>query len=132
MTDNFKTWEEVKNQPHDISGITNPESYLYERSGSEGHEGIYYPRLTKQQALKSLILEHLEYDYRDMRDRVVNRVLNSGAIDVDGWNPEYNRMILVHSVLIALFDSSADNRKATGTSFEKEVKSNVKNIRCFV
>jgi len=41
-------------------------------------------------------------------------------------------MILPKCIVVAVLESEADQYKATGTSFEKEVKKEVRNLRCFI
>lgn len=42
MKNGLKSWDYAKRQVHDISGITNPEDYLYQLSC-----GVYYPAIRK-------------------------------------------------------------------------------------
>lgn len=62
----------------------------------------------------------------------IERAVNSGAIDTDEWDENSSPMILPKAVLIAVMENEADQYKATGTSFEKQVKSEVKNIKYFL
>ena len=64
--------------------------------------------------------------------KMIERALRSGAIDVEGWDEENKPMILPKTILIAALESEADQYRPTGTSFEKEVNKEVKNIRYFI
>jgi len=73
----------------------------------------------------------LERSIPAMEDNL-KKVLNSGAIDVDNWDENNNPMILPKTILIALLESEADQYKAKGTSFEKEINKGVKNLKYFI
>ena len=61
-------------------------------------------------------------------DKQVNKVLNSGAVDVADWDKNNNPMLLPKSILIAFLRDEADQYTAKGTSFEKQVADDAKNI----
>jgi hypothetical protein len=59
----------------------------------------------------------------------VDKIMSSGAIDIDEWDPnDNNPMILPKSFMVAFLRDEANQFTATGTSFEKEVKRDAKNI----
>lgn len=65
-------------------------------------------------------------------ERAINKALNSGALDIDGWDADIDPMILPKIIVITLLENEADQYKATGTSFEKRVKKEVANLKRFV
>ena len=81
--------------------------------------------------IKELAVEMLKNALPHMEE-LVEKALNSGAIDPDSWDENSNPMILPKCIVVAVLESTADQYKATGTSFEKEVKKEVRNLRCFV
>ena len=64
--------------------------------------------------------------------KMIERALRSGAIDVDGWDEKNNPMILPKAILVAVLEHEADQYRLMGTSFEREVKKEVKNLQHFI
>lgn len=62
----------------------------------------------------------------------VEKAINSGAVDIDGWDEGCNPMILPKSIVSAVLQYESGQYDCAGTSFEKEVKRNVKNLRHFL
>ena len=73
----------------------------------------------------------LQESYKEMK-RKIDKAINSGAIDIENWDPNTNCMIIPKSILIAILESEADQYKGVGTRFEKEVRKNVDNLKCFI
>lgn len=84
--------------------------------------------INKSEKIKSLVLTMLEGSY-DSMVRNIDKVLDSGAIDVDDWD---ETMILPKCILTAVLEQESIQYSAKGTSFEKEVKKEVKYIRYFL
>ena len=85
----------------------------------------------KKDKIKKLTVEMLNDAVSEM-EKSIDRALNSGAIDVDNWHESLNPMILPKTVLIAVLENEASQYYGIGTSFEKRVKKEVKNIKCFI
>ena len=62
----------------------------------------------------------------------VDKVLNSGCIDIDGWDEKNSPMVLPKSILTAILENGARQYAGRGTSFEKRVKKEVSNIHYFL
>lgn len=76
----------------------------------------------KQRAIKKHALDMLKVD----------RLLNSGAVDIDGWDEYDKPMILPKSILCAVLESESHQYSAKGTSYEKHIKKEVKNFQYFI
>lgn len=87
--------------------------------------------MEKQEKIKSLVSDMLQESFNSMLKNV-DRVLNSGAIDVDGWDEKINSMILPKCIATAILQRESEQYEGKGTSFEKQVKKEVKNIRYFI
>lgn len=61
--------------------------------------------------------------------RNIDKALNSGAIDVDGWDEKY---YLPKCIITAILQQEATEWDGTGTGYEKQIKKEVKNIRYFL
>ena len=64
--------------------------------------------------------------------RLIQKAINSPAIDLEEYADTSAPAILPKSVLIAVFQSMADQYSPKGTSYEKEVKKNVQNLKPYV
>ena len=76
---------------------------------------------------KDMLIESIE----PMKKNIA-KAINSGAIDIDSWDENINKMIIPKCILITVLENMADQHKATGTSFEKQVKKEVKNLKYFI
>ena len=57
----LQTWESVKNRVHDISGVENPENWMYENVN-----GIFYPCQEKEREnVVDTMFEELDPDWTD-------------------------------------------------------------------
>ena len=85
----------------------------------------------KKNKLKSLVEYMLNESHDNMLSQI-NKVLNSGAIDIENWDGINNPMILPKCIVTALLQKESHQYEAKGTSFERQVKKEVKNIRYFL
>jgi len=85
----------------------------------------------KREKIEALTKRILEDSYEAMKGKV-SKALNSGAIDIESWDERNNPMILPKCIVIAILQDEATQYEAKGTSFERDVKKEVKNIRCFI
>lgn len=81
--------------------------------------------------IKELVIEMIN-DSNNAMLKKIDRVLNSGCIDVEAWSEEFGKMITPKCIVIALLESEAGQYSAKGTSFEKRVSKEVKNIKMFI
>jgi len=87
--------------------------------------------MDNSEMLESEVIEMMELSFEIMRTKI-KKVLKSGAVDVSGWDANYNSMLLPKAILIAILEDEADQYKGQGTSFEKQIKKDVKNIKNYV
>jgi len=81
--------------------------------------------------IKALALQMLKNSQREMEAKI-DKALNSGALDLDEWDENSNSMILPKIIVKAIIEDEADQYSAKGTAFEKEVKKEVTNLKCFL
>lgn len=81
--------------------------------------------------VKALALQMLKNSQREMESKI-NKALNSGALDLDEWDENSNSMILPKIIVKAILEDEAEQYSAKGTCFEKEVKKEVANLKCFI
>ena len=84
-------------------------------------------KLAKRTRMKELVIGLLK-DSHELMTSKIDHALNSGLIDVDDWDGTY---IEPKCIGKALLESEADsyNYSGKGTSHERKVKKQVKNIR---
>jgi len=85
----------------------------------------------KTNKVKELVIEMLNNSLSAMTEKI-DVVFASGYIDIDCWDEKTDSMILPKSITMALLESESYQYSGRGTSFEKMVKKEVKNIRYFI
>lgn len=85
----------------------------------------------KRARVKQLVTNMLNESHEAMLKKI-DKALNSGAIDIDLWNEKDNPMILPKCIVTAVLQNESTQYLATGTSFEKLVKAEAKNIQYFL
>ena len=85
----------------------------------------------KKNKIKSLSEDMLKESFDDMIKKV-EKALNSGAIDIDSWDENNNPMILPKCIVTAILQDESTQYEGKGTSFEKQVKKEVQNIRYYL
>jgi len=87
--------------------------------------------MNKREKIKSLVYDMLQESHTAMVDKI-DRVLDSGAIDIEGWDEHDKPMILPKCIVTAILQNESHAYEGKGTSFEKIVKYQVKNIKYFI
>jgi len=86
---------------------------------------------SKKQKIKGLVKDMLIESHKKALKNI-DKALNSGSVDVDGWDEENTPMILPKCILTAILEDQARQYTARGTKYEKQTKKEVKNIRYFL
>ena len=87
--------------------------------------------MDKRKAIKNLVKEMLEDSHEKMLQKI-DKVLNSGCVDIEGWDSEIGKMVLPKCIVAAIIEDEARQYYGRGTSFEKQVKKEIKNIKNFI
>lgn len=85
----------------------------------------------KKAKIKLLVKDMLKDANRTMIQRI-DTALNSGAVDVDGWDEKVAPMILPKCILTAILEHQATINNGSGTGYEKRIKKEVNNIRYYL
>lgn len=85
----------------------------------------------KKDKIKSLVTDMLQESYEAMLKKV-DKVLNSGSIDIDSWEESRKPMFLPKCIITAILQNESTQYEGKGTSFEKDIKKEVRNIRYFL
>ena len=86
---------------------------------------------TKKEKIKELVKEMLIESHNKAMQNI-DRVLNSGCIDIDSWDEKIAPMILPKAILTAILENEAIQYTAKGTIFDRKIKKEVKNIKYFL
>lgn len=62
----------------------------------------------------------------------IKKAIECSGVDIESWDEDSGPMILPKAILIATIENEARQYYCTGTSFEKKVKKDVKNIKLFI
>ena len=73
----------------------------------------------------------LNESHEAMKKRI-DTVLNSGAINIDKWEKDTAPMILPKCILTAILEHQSTQYDGKGTSYQKQIKKEIKNIRYFL
>lgn len=85
----------------------------------------------KKQSIKNRVEELLNDSYLDAKKKI-DKAINSGAIDIENWDPEYQSWVLPKIIVTAILENEAQDYTGKGTSFEKYVKKEVSNLKLFL
>lgn len=86
---------------------------------------------TKKKKIKAHVKDMLKQSHKAMLEKI-DRALNSGAIDVDSWEEDNKPMVLPKTIVTALLESESTQYTGRGTSHEKRIKKDVKNLRYYI
>ena len=86
---------------------------------------------SNKEQIAELVKEMLTESHEAMLNKI-DKVLNSGCIDTESWNKDNSPMILPKCIVTAILQNESTQYEAKGTSFEKQVKKEVRNISCFL
>jgi hypothetical protein len=87
--------------------------------------------MEKKEQIAELVKELLNESHKSMLENI-DKVLNSGCIDVESWDKENSPMILPKCIATAILKRESMQYEGKGTSFEKQIKKEVNNIRYFL
>ena len=85
----------------------------------------------KKVAIKELVIKMIHESVEHMI-RNVDIALNSGCIDVEGWDEKNQPMLIPKSILTALLENELSQYDAKGTSFEAKIRKESRNIQKFI
>lgn len=85
----------------------------------------------KKELIKSYVIEMLDFSKECMVKKLTT-ALNCGALDIDNWNKNSSPMIVPKIIVTALLESESTQYGAKGTSFERKIKKQVKNLRYYI
>lgn len=88
-------------------------------------------REEKKIKIKSLVEDMLKQSHEEMMKKI-DKALNSGAVNVDGWDEINSPMILPKCIVTAILQDESTQYDGAGTSFEKQMKKDIRNLRYFL
>jgi len=86
---------------------------------------------SNKEQISELVKDMLTESHEAMLKKI-DKVLNSGCVDIEGWSKDNSPMILPKCIVTAILQNEATQYEGKGTSFEKQVKKEVRNIRYFL
>jgi hypothetical protein len=81
--------------------------------------------------LKKLTKDMLKESYQIMLKKV-DKVLDTNAVDIEGWSENTNPMILPKIIVTAILQDESRQYEGKGTSFHKQVKKDVENLKMYL
>lgn len=86
---------------------------------------------SNKEQIAKLVKELLTASHESMLNKI-DKVVASNCIDTEGWSKDGNSMILAKCIAIAILQDESTKYEAKGTSFERQIKKEVNNIRYFI
>lgn len=86
---------------------------------------------SNKEKIRDLAMRMLKESFAEAQKNV-DKALASGAIDTENWDENSNPMLVPKAIVIAVLEEEASAHHAVGTSFDKQVKKDTKNIRLFL
>jgi hypothetical protein len=85
----------------------------------------------KKELIKSYVIEMLDFSKECMAKKLTT-ALNCGALDIKNWDKNNSPMIVPKIIVSALLESERTQYSAKGTSYERKIKKEVKNLIYFI
>lgn len=87
--------------------------------------------MEQKEKIKALVIELLNTSHEAMINKI-ERAINCGAIDIESWDENNSPMIIPKIIATAILERESTQWSAKGTSFEKKIKREVKNLRYYI
>jgi hypothetical protein len=87
--------------------------------------------MDKREKIKKLAVDMLNESFQEALKNI-DKALDSGAINIEGWDSEINPMLLPKIIVVAVLNNESKQYDAKGTSFEKFFTKESKNIERFI
>jgi len=85
----------------------------------------------KKAFIETHVLGMIDEVSKHMKEKL-KILFDSGAIDIESYDTENNRMVLPKCIISALLESEIQQYSGHGTSFEKRNKKEIRNLRYFI
>ena len=85
----------------------------------------------KKAAIRALVLEMLNKSFEEAVHKV-DTVLNSGCIDIEGWDEKKAPMFIPKCILKAVLEREAYNYAGNRTGLEAKIRKESLNIQKFI
>jgi len=87
--------------------------------------------MSNAEKIERIALEMIDDSVQHMKAKV-KKAIKSGALDIENWD-EYNKPMIIPKVIIqAVLQSESEQYSPKGTSFEREINKEVKNLRYYI
>ena len=85
----------------------------------------------KKESIQNRVNELIQESFVDAK-KLVSKAINSGAIYIENWTPEFASWLLPKIIATAILEKCAETYSPNGTGHEKTVKKEVKNLKLFL
>lgn len=86
----------------------------------------------KKNKIKKIVKELLKESHKAQIEKI-EKALNSGALDLENWDPENNPLIIPKIITTAILQDAAERHyTCKNTTFERQIKKEIKNLRYFI
>ena len=88
-------------------------------------------QLSNRENIEKKVEELLNDSYIDAKQKL-SKALNSGAIDIENWDPNHNHWLLPKIIAIAILEDLGDELRPRSGDLVKKVDKEVKNVKLFL
>ena len=85
----------------------------------------------KKNKIKQIAIDMLKQSH-EAQLKLIEKALNSGALDIDAWDEENDKLIIPKVIVVAVLETEAEQYKCSGTKFEKSMKKDINNLKIFL
>jgi len=86
---------------------------------------------SKQEKIKNLVKDMLIESHQAAL-KSIDKAILSGVLDVEGWDGDYQPMIIPKTIVTAILESEARQYTARGTTHQKRMGKEVRALKCFI
>lgn len=87
--------------------------------------------MNKKAQIKKLAIQMLKESFEKAKKKV-DKAIACGAIDIDAWDSKSSPMLVPKAIVTAILLDESTQYDASGTSFEKQMKKDIKNIGLYL
>ena len=85
----------------------------------------------KKDAIKNHVVDMITWSHKRMLKKI-DKAINSGALDIENWQPDNSPMVIPKTIMIAILQEEADQYSPKDTSYERKVNKAVRNLKMFL
>ena len=87
--------------------------------------------MSKKEQIKLHVIDLINASHEAMLNKI-DKAIDSDALDIDSWDNKINPMVIPKIITTAILKNESHQYEGKGTSFEKMIKRETKNLEYFL